>query len=170
MPPPGYRLKRFAHGHHLAAFSCGVLALDRWLQEHALNADWKGTARSYVWVDESDEVIAYFSLAPHLVVREQVPPKVGRGSPDQIPSVLLARLALHASHQGKGYGGILLVEALIVAVNAIKRVGGRLIMVDAIDANASAFYEKHGFTPSPDPNRLVMKASDASKSLGLPWP
>jgi hypothetical protein len=61
-------------------------------------------------------------------------------------------------------------KALTVAVDVIRRGGGRLIVVDAIDPKASAFYQRHGFTPSPDPNPLMMKVSDAAVSIGLDWP
>jgi hypothetical protein len=53
----------------------------------------------------------------------------------------------------------------------MRDLGGRLIVVDAIDAKAAAFYRRHGFAPCPGrPDRLVMKASDAAVSLGLAWP
>jgi GNAT superfamily N-acetyltransferase len=83
---------------------------------------------------------------------------------------LLARLALSEKLHGQGYGAMLLVEALGVAVDAIRRGGGRLIVLDAIDTRAASFYERHGFVRTPGPGRLVMKASDAAASLGLPWP
>jgi hypothetical protein len=49
--------------------------------------------------------VAYFSLASHLVVRADLPAKLGRGSPDAIPAVLLARLALDRSLRGRGSVG-----------------------------------------------------------------
>jgi hypothetical protein len=53
----------------------------------------------------------------------------------------------------------------------MRRVGGRLIVVDGIDDRAAAFYAAHDFTPCPGrPDRLVLKASDAAASLGLPLP
>jgi hypothetical protein len=163
---------RLGEQHDLGSFACGVQALDGWLRNHALEADHKGTARTYVWSSQDGLVIAYFSLAPHLVTRAQAPAKVGRGSPDQIPSILLARLALDSGYQHKPerFGGMLLVEALTVAVEVSKRGGGRLIVVDAIDLAASNFYLRHGFVGSPDPNRLMMKVSDAAVSIGVPWP
>ena len=130
-----------------------------------------GTARTRVWIDLQDAVIAYFSLAPHLVMRDDVDRRLGRGSPHAIPSILLARLALDRRRQGRGEGSLLLVDALSVAIEGMRDVGGRLIVVDAIDDNAAAFYRRHGFSPCPGrPDRLVMKASDAAVSLGLPWP
>ncbi len=146
--------------------------MDEWLRRHALTADRKDTARSYVWSDEGGRVVAYFSLAPHWVTRSAAPAKLGRGSPDRIPSILLARLALDRHFQGRPerYGSMLLVEALSIAIEVSRKGAGRLVVVDAIDARAAGFYAHHGFTPSPDPNRLMMKVSDAAVSLGLPWP
>jgi len=45
------------------------------------------------------------------------------------------------------------------------------VVVDAIDAEAVAFYEHHDFERLPDnPMRLVMKLSTAAKELGVSWP
>jgi hypothetical protein len=161
---------RLAEGLDLATFRCGQDPLDRWLRDSALTAERMGTARTRVWVS-SDRVVAYYSLSPHVVARAENDRRLGRGSPDSIPAILLARLALDVSRQGRGGGGILLVDALSVALDGMRRVGGRLIVVDAIDDRAAAFYAAHDFTPCPGrPDRLVLKASDAAASLGLPWP
>lgn len=130
-----------------------------------------GTARTRVWVDARQAVVAYFSLAPHLVTRTDVDRRQAHGSPREIPSILLAKLALDRSRQGRGEGGVLLVDALTVALEGMRDLGGRLIVVDAIDDKAVEFYRRHGFIPCPGrPDRLVLKASDAAVSLGLPWP
>lgn len=129
-----------------------------------------GTARTRVWVDARKLVVAYFSLAPHVVTRSDIDRKVGRGSPHSIPAILLAKLALDRSRQGRGEGSLLLVDALTVAIEGMRDLGGRLIVVDALN-QAAAFYRKYGFIPCPGrTDRLVMKASDAAVSLGLPWP
>lgn len=163
--------ERLRPDHDLSNFSSGNPALDLWFKNHALHADRTGSGRTYVWLDETNRVVAYFTLAPHLVRREEMPPAVARGGPDAIPSILLARLALDQSLQQHGYGAALLADALSVAVDAMRKAGGRLIVVDAISADAAGFYAHHGFIPVPgNPHRLVMKASVAARSLSLPWP
>lgn len=143
--------------------------LDKWLRESALNADRAGTARTVVW-SEDNHVVVYFSLAPHEVRRDTLPRRLGRGGPDAVPAILLARLALDSRLHGQGLGQQLLVDALLRAVSAVVAAGGRLLVVDAIDQRAASFYEHHGFRWLPGGTlRLAMKASDAARSLGLEW-
>jgi predicted N-acetyltransferase YhbS len=112
-------------------------------------------------------VVGYFLLGAHLVVRGELPRKYGRGSPTSIPAVLLARLALDVGLHGGGLGGELLWDALTRARAAADIAAARLVVVDAISAQAAAFYEHHGFSPIPEnPNRLVQKMSDIAGALG----
>ena len=145
--------------------------MDDWLRAAGLTADTSGTGRTYVWVDDAGALAAYFVLAPHLVRRGDVSRKVGRGSPDIIPAILIGRLALAEEHQRKGFGEALLFDAFERSLQGIEIVGGRLIVVDAIDERAATFYERYGFVRSPtDDERLVIKASDSARSLGIDWP
>jgi predicted N-acetyltransferase YhbS len=124
------------------------------------------TAQTFVWYRGDDRVVGYFSLAAHLVVRGELPKKLGRGSPTSIPAVMLARLALDVELHGEGLGGELLWDALTRARAASDIAAARLVVVDAISAQAAAFYEHHGFTPIPEnPSRLVQKMSDIANAL-----
>ena len=154
--------------HHLVKqFSSGSHALDAWLHNHARHAQSMRTAQTFVWHTGDQLVVAYFSLAAHLVVRADLPPRVGRGSPDAIPAVLLARLALDQSLRGQGFGGELLLDALSRAVQASEVAAARLVVVDAIDESAAAFYEHHGFIAVPgNRQRLDQKISDIAAALG----
>ncbi len=159
-------------GHDLSHFDCDRSALNDWLRKSALHSRAMGTARTFVWVDESTaSVVAYYAIAPHLVQRDVLPSAVGRGSPDQIPALLLARLALSRDYQGRGLGAQLLLDALELIVANARRVGGRLVVVDAIDDRATAFYEHHGFERLPNrEDRLVQKLSRVAATLGMTWP
>lgn len=154
--------------HAVAHFSCGVVALDEWLKRSARTTAAKHVGRTYVWVtdDAPDEVLGYFTLAPHVVRRAEVPGRIGRGSPDSIPAILLARLALTHTLRGQGQGGRLLVEALHRALDAVALAGGRLIVVDATDRDPTGFYEHYGFTRLPEHQRLYRKVTDIARDLG----
>lgn len=162
--------ERLTSQHNLEGFESGNQQLDRWLKSAALTSDRGGTGRTYLWVDGEGEVVAYFTLAPHVIKRSELPTRLGRGAPDSIPCVLIARLALHRRFQGQGLGAVLLVEALRTALLAMKTAGGRMIVGDAIDEAAASFYEHHGIRRIPEnAYRLFLKASDAAKSIGVPW-
>lgn len=155
-------------GHDLSRFACGKPELDHWLRQSALHADAAGTGRTYVWADDAQTVVAYYTLVPHTVDRELVPRSVGRGGPKQIPAILLARLALTTDLHGRGWGEALLTDALERALEGIAVVSGRLIVVDAIDEDAVGFYSRYGFKrTAPESRRMFMKASDAFRALGV---
>lgn len=158
--------------HDLSSFSSGNDELDEWLRTSAWNATRAGTSRTQVWLDADGGVVAYFACAPHLVANEELPRKVGRGAPPVVPGYLLAKLALSTELHGHAdrLGSVLLVDALIWMLEAARHVGGKVVLVDAIDDNAVGFYEHHGFKPTPVERRLYMKFSDVAASVGSPWP
>ena len=163
-----YRIEALSE-QDLGPFRCGNEVLDRWLQSSARPATGHGT-RTYLLLDGA-RVVGYFAVAPHQLRRNDAPRSLARGAPTQIPALLLAKLALDRSLQGQGLGAELLLRALQVMVEAARKAGGRIVVVDSIDQQAAAFYRHHDFLPLPDqPDRLVIKLSTAAKALGLPWP
>lgn len=166
-----YRVEPLDDRHDLDNFACGRRELDEWLTRHARSATRQGT-RTYLLIEETSGAVAgYFAITPHLIEREQAPRRVGRGAPQRIPALLLAKLALDQRLQGQGLGAELLVHALTTIVTAARLAGGRIVVVDAIDDAAAAFYRAHDFHPTPtDPHRLVLKLSTVARALGLVWP
>jgi GNAT superfamily N-acetyltransferase len=153
-------------GHRLETFDSSAPELDEWLKQSAVHAQAMRTARTFVWHAGNGVVEAFFSLAAHLVQRAAVPKKVGHGAPLAIPAILLARLALSRALQGRGLGSELLWDALTRAVSASDVAAARVVVVDAIDANAAKFYQHHGFIPMPGgEHRLVQKVSDIAAAL-----
>jgi predicted GNAT family N-acyltransferase len=152
--------------HDLSGFSCGVDSLNTWLQTQARRADRSDTARTYVWTEPgSPAVIAYYAIAPTQVRREGLGRSM-HGGVSVIPAYLLARLAVDRSVRGQGLGGQLLRDALEVIVAAAGQAAGRLIVVDAIDQTAAAFYRHYDFQPvAGNPHRLVMKIATARQAL-----
>lgn len=152
--------------HDTTAFDSGELVLDTWLREHAAGAQARRVATTFVWCrPEDDTVLAYYSLAGHVLQRDRLPKSIGRGSPDEVPAVLLARLALDRHLHGHGHGGELLLDALARVVVATGQVAARFVVVDALHEQAATFYEHHGFRRIPHTLRLVMKISDAAAAI-----
>lgn len=75
--------------------------------------------------------------------------------------MLLARLAVDSTVQGRGIGAWLLRDAMLRALNAAEAMRIRVLLVHAIDGTARSFYERHGLEPSPgDPSNLQLLISE----------
>jgi GNAT superfamily N-acetyltransferase len=156
--------------HDLSGFDSGEPELDRWLRDHAAGAGARRVARTFVWVEPDshpDRAVGYYSLAGHRLIREDLPRSIGRGSPTEVPAVLLARLALDRIHHGGGNGGALLADALARIVVATDIVAARFVVVDALHEKAAGFYQHHGFRRIPDTRRLIQKVSDIAAALDV---
>ena len=152
--------------HQLDFLDSGEPELDTWLRIHAAGAEARRVARTFVWCRSGgDVVVAYYALAGHRLVRDDLPKSIGRGSPAEVPAVLLARLAIDASLQGQGLGGALLADALTRVVAATELVAAGLVVVDAVHEDAARFYEHHGFRRIPGTMRLVQKISNVAAAL-----
>lgn len=151
--------------HQTGHFDSSKPELDTWLQHHALTTEARRTGRTFVWSHDG-QVVAYYTIAAHLLVREDLPRTLGRGNPAQIPAVLLARLALDKTLHGQGLGGALLADALQRIVVATRTVAARFVVVDAIDQGAHGFYVRHGFREIPGSMRLIQKTSDIAEAVG----
>ncbi len=162
----GLRSERFdPERHKVREFSCGEPSLDAWLREQAARSSARRTARTWVWVDRDGAVVAYYALAAHKVARDDVPSKIGRGGPVEIPAVLLARLALSESLRGQGLGAVLVADALQRVVDATQTVAARLVVVDALHERVARFYERLGFRRVPATLLLVQKVADIESAL-----
>lgn len=165
------RLERLGPHHGLSKFASGVEELDSWLHRHALASQKMDTARTFLLVRGADggagTICGYFSLTMGSVLRAEAPPKLVRGLPAYpVGMVLLARLAVDRSEQGKGFGALLLSEALRKAVRAGEAAAARLVVVDATDDQAAKFYAHHGFIAAPGhPLRLCRRMKDIRASM-----
>lgn len=162
-------LERLDAHHDVSTFDSGNEVLDAWLRGHALAAQRMGSARTFV-ATRGGRVVGYFSLTMGSVLRAEAPAKLVRGMPAYpVGMVLLARLAVHRSQQGRGVSAMLLAEALRKAVAAGEVAAARLIVVVAVDDDAAAFYERYGFVRTPEyPLRLYRRMKDVRASLDSP--
>ena len=151
--------------HRLHGFDSGVASIDEWLLRRALQNQASGAARTFV-VCEAARVVAYYALAASAVASNASPGRFRRNMPDPIPVVVLGRLAISRSHQGRGLGRALFQDAARRIVHAADTIGIRGLLVHAISDEARAFYLRLGLDPSPiEPMTLMATLPDLKAAL-----
>lgn len=155
-----------APAHDLSGFSSGKPALDHWLRAHALSNQQKGFTVVIV-VHDSGRVVGYYGLAPTAAVPASMPRSIRTGqAPNPVPCLLLGQLATDVSWAGKGIGTGLLKHALERCVQAAELIGGRALVVKAVDVEAARFWQRRGFLSSrDDPFVLFRSISAVAASL-----
>ncbi len=141
-------------------------ALDTWLKERALISEGL-SARTYVIcrAEEPLRVVGYYAVSTAMEERQALPSaKLRRGMPHQVPLLLIGRLALDASVQGKGLGADLLSDAIRRCCAAADVAGARAIVAHAIDDDAVNFYARHGFVHSMLGERVMLLPIEAARA------
>lgn len=159
--------------HDVSEFACGKPTLDHWLKTRALANQEKGFTAVLV-VHEARRVVGFYGLAPTAVVPSVLPRSVRPGQPpDPVPCLLLGQLATDLAWAGRGIGTGLVKHALARCVQAAGLIGGRALLVNAVDEQAARFWQRRGFAPAKD-DRLVLICSiaaiAASLAAGRPTP
>lgn len=151
--------------HDVSTFDCGVPPLNTWLLRHALANQESRAARTIV-VCSGRRVVGYYALAAGSVAHAVATGKIRRNMPDPVPMALLGRLAVDKSAQGFGVGAGLLQDAVLRVTQAADLLAIRGLMVDAMDEQASRFYEKFGFRPSTAlPLKLMVTLAEIERIL-----
>ena len=145
---------------------CAQPALNQFLQRYALVNQKANSAQTYVCC-QADRVVGFYSLAAGSADPESVPPRVMKGlARHPVPVLILARLTVDQSHQGKGLGKALLKDALLRTAQAADIVGIRCLLVHAKDEAARQWYTAWDFEPSPtDPYHLFLMLKDLKALL-----
>lgn len=158
-------VRKLEAGDDVDAFDCGVPELNLFLRRHALASQRAHGAQTYVSCAREGEgraVVGYYSLSVGGVGREGVPSRVAKGlARHPVPVMLLARLGVHQTHQGRGLGRALLKDAVLRTLQAADIAGIRALLVHAKGEAARQWYLSWGFEPSPtDPYHLFLLIKD----------
>jgi hypothetical protein len=148
--------------HDLKAFDCGVPSMNEFLYRHSIKHAKLGLSKTYVLAEAKEQdklsIAAYYTLTTANLIRAEIPTTASLPS-YPIPLVLLARLAVSVSCQGRGLGAKSLVYALRHAVKLSKAgLPAYGLILDVLDDKALAFYKSFDlFKPlSDDPMRLFV--------------
>ena len=147
--------------HDRAGFSCGVPALDDYLQRLAAQHRRKGVSTVHVLVDAAAPrlILGYYTLSAAQVDAMELVDADRKKLPRYpVRCFRMGRLACRADHHGQGLGKLLIGCAVERCLEARKQVAAFGLIVDAKDEAAASFYEHYGFK----------RCADASMTLYLP--
>jgi GNAT superfamily N-acetyltransferase len=138
-------------------------SLDAWLKNRALASEGM-SARTYVVCarDAPQRVVGYYAISTAMEQRISLPnAKLRRAMPDQVPLLLIGRLAVDRQYQGKGLGADLLSNSIRRCIEVSQIAGARAIITHAIDDDAIRFYQHHGFLRCPLGDRVMLLPIEA---------
>ena len=142
-------------------------SLDAWLRDRALASEGL-SARTYVICDAAtpNRIVGFYAISMAMERRNTLPnAKLRRGLPEQVPLLLLGRLAVDRHFRGMGLGIDLLSDALQRCVAASQIAGVRGVVAHAIDDDAVRFYKRHGFLSSPLGERIMLLPIELAQAL-----
>lgn len=147
--------------HDRSGLSCGTEALDRYFRERVTQDVRRRATGCYVAVEtDTARVAGYYTLAASGIPLAELPEDMGRKLPRYplVPVALLGRLAIDQAYQGQQLGAALLWDAAARAARS--ELMAFALVVDAKDASAEAFYQRHGFAAfSSTPRQFMLPLS-----------
>lgn len=164
----GFHSEALASRHDRRSFTCGVPVLDEYLRTRATQDMRRYSAAVFVLLqdDEPTRIAGFYTLSAFSVELDSVPESAAKGFARYpvVPSILIGRLARSTSFPG--LGATLLMDAITRCVRQSDEIGASLIVVDAKDERARAFYKKHGFLGLMSaPMRLILPMKTAAAAV-----
>jgi GNAT superfamily N-acetyltransferase len=153
-----------------SSFASGSAALDSYLRLQAGQDMKRRVAACFLAMDATTGAVAgYYTLSACHVRLEDVATDWQKRLPryPEVPAVRLGRLAVDRSYQGQKIGAALLADAGARALRS--DVAAHMMIVDAKDGSAAAFYAHHGFRADPrDPLRLYIPLAALGRGPTIP--
>jgi GNAT superfamily N-acetyltransferase len=158
------RIEKLARQHAVESFDCGREELNRYLVRYAWTNQQANAAQTYVGL-AGDEVIGFYTLVVGEVAFDDSPRRLTKGlAKHPVPIMLIARLAVSKTWQGRRVGAGLLKDAMLRTVAAAEIAGIRAMAVHAKDEAAGEFYRHFDFVESPtDPLHLFVLIKDLKR-------
>lgn len=149
--PPKIHFDLLGPAHDRARFSCGVPALDTYLQKQARQDVRRRVAVAFVATPDGKTIAGYYTLSQYSVELGVLPEEIAGKLPRYplVPATLIGRLAVSAAFRGRGIGELLLMDALSRCLYGSREIASAAVIVDAKDDGAVAFYRKYGFLELP---------------------
>jgi len=162
------RFEALTAQHDHTAFDCGEPSLDQYLKTQAGQDVRRHVARVFVAVAEDGAIAGYYTLGSMSIAVGELPEALRRKLPRyrDLPAALIGRLARDRRYAGRGVGSLLLADVIGRIAAIAEEMAVFAIVVDALNEQARAFYEVHGFRPQASQvSRLFLSFETARASL-----
>ncbi len=146
--------------HNRASFCCGEASLDTYLRQQATQDLKKRVSTVFVLIDDPNmAVLGYYTLSAYTVDISALEQRFAKRLPryPALPATLLGRLAVDSAQQARGFGELLLMDALRKSLAAALQVASVAVIAEALNATAASFYQQYGFQPfTQEPLKLYL--------------
>ncbi len=162
----GCRFEPLAAHHDRRAFSCDVTELDRYFHQQVTQDIRRRVTSCFVAVTADETIAGYYTLASAGIPITELPPDLARRLPryPTLPAARIGRLAVDKRFRGRGFGRLLLWDAMMRALRAEQ--ANFTLLVDAKDDTAVEFYRHYGFVSfATAPRVLFLPLATAAKIL-----
>lgn len=161
---PEYKIEVLGPQHDRSAFSCGVAALDSYMQRQARQDAERNLAAVFVLTSDGKTIAGFYTLSAHSILAADLPETHAKKLPRfPLPVTLLGRMGVSKTLHGQRLGEFLLMHALERAWIGSQQVASWAMVVDA-KAGARDFYLKLDFIPLPSqPDRLFLPMATIKK-------
>ncbi|MCL2830257.1 MAG: GNAT family N-acetyltransferase [Betaproteobacteria bacterium] len=159
-------VRKLEAGDPVETFDCSQSDLNRYLQRCAWSKQKANSAQSHV-VCAGFRLAGYYNLSVAGVDYTDAPERIAKGQARHpVPLMLLARLAVDRSFQGKALGTALLKDALLRTLQAADIAGIRAVIVHAKDEAVRQWYLRFGVEPGPiTPMQLFLLLKDIQNAV-----
>ena len=166
----GIAVEKFdADRHDRSAFDCGVDRIDNFLKLTASKYVREDNGKIYVALErESGRLVGFHAIGPHAIDVTEFDEASHKRFPkgwDRIPAFYLSMIGTDRSVQGKGLGTFLLGDVFRRCLAVSEQIGGRFIVLDAINDKAAALYRRVGFEElTSHPGRMVISIAKVRRN------
>ncbi|MGI9191979.1 MAG: GNAT family N-acetyltransferase [Chitinophagaceae bacterium] len=146
--------------HQRNNFDCGDEALNFYLKHQASQDVKRKLSACFVYTEHNtNQILGYYTLSAGSIPYQDIPETFNKKLPSgyqSIPVILIGRLAVSKTNQGKGLGALLLIDALQRCYEKHTELGAWAIVVYPKNESAKQFYLHFGFITLPQSGKLFI--------------
>lgn len=143
--------------HNRKGFDCGNQAINDYFHKMANQHAKKGIARTHLLMN-GQVIVGFYTLSNTII--ENTDKEIG-SYPNKIPAILIGRMGVDLSYQGKGMSEVLLSHAIGKIKKLSFETGIAFIVIEAKTHKLADYYQGFGFEPFPNsPLRLFLAVNE----------